>query len=134
MAPLNNLLKVSLETIHHGTLVFLWYFGPFLNQKPFQNLRTHVGNRTGLYLQQRLKWLRRGTSRKPSTPSTATDSRQNHQPLPSQTQSHSLYFCILARPFRTRSVSLSPPALWSLSVVCHFIASLSIFRQFIFIQ
>ena len=50
---INNHAKSSLEFVHRGTVVFLRYFGPFSNQRPFQNLHTWVCNRTSLCLQQR---------------------------------------------------------------------------------
>ena len=50
---INNNIKSSLEFVHRGTVVFLRYFGPFSNQRPFQNLHTRVYNRTGLCLQKR---------------------------------------------------------------------------------
>ena len=51
---INNHIKSSLEFVHSGTVVFLRYFGPFSNQRPFQSLHTRVCNRTGLCLQKRL--------------------------------------------------------------------------------
>ena len=50
---INNHIKSSLEFVHRGTVVFLRYFGPFSNQRPFPSLHTRVCNRTGLCLQQR---------------------------------------------------------------------------------
>ena len=39
---INNHTKSSLEFVHSGTVVFLRYFGPLLNQRPFQSLHTRV--------------------------------------------------------------------------------------------
>ena len=39
---INNHIKFSLEFVHRGTIVFLRYFGPFSNQRPFQILHTRV--------------------------------------------------------------------------------------------
>ena len=50
---INNHIKSSLEFVHRGTVVFLRYFGPFSNQRPFQSLHTRVCNRMSLCLQQR---------------------------------------------------------------------------------
>ena len=39
---INNLIKSSLDFVHRGTVVFLKYFGPFSNQRPFQSLHPRV--------------------------------------------------------------------------------------------
>ena len=49
---INNHIKSSLEFVHRGTVVFLRYFGPLSNEKPFKWLHNHMCNRTSLCLQQ----------------------------------------------------------------------------------